>query len=131
MRVLKMCLNPKVLAGLAVAGVAIYLIAPNLIAAALPLLLLAACPLSMLLMMWGMQHAHGQQTTQESGAGLTREERIARLRTQQATLAEQIGTLEREEANAPASGSRGNGRQDARTGRVERVVEDHPERTTT
>jgi len=105
---LKMCLNWKVLAGLVVAGVAIYLVAPGLVAAAFPILLLAVCPLSMLLMMWGMQHTHGQgqQTTQEPDVGLTREERIARLRTQQAVLADRIGALEREEV-PPAENGRG------------------------
>jgi len=108
MKMLKMCLDPKVLAGLVVAGVAIYLIAPNLIAVSLPILLVAACPLSMLLMMWGMQHTQGQgkQTDQEPDVGLTREERIAQLRTQQAALADQIGALERGEAH-PAENGRG------------------------
>ena len=108
MKMLKMCLNPKVLAGLVVAGVAIYLIAPNLIAAALPILLLAACPLSMLLMMWSMQHTQGQekQTPQEPDVGLTREERIARLRRQQAALADQIRALEQEEAHPAENGRR-------------------------
>ena len=44
---LKKCLNMKVLAGLAVVGVGIWLLAPELVTAAVPLLLLAACPLSM------------------------------------------------------------------------------------
>jgi hypothetical protein len=105
---LKMCLNPKVLAGLAATGVAIYLFAPNLIAAVLPILLLAACPLSMLLMVWAMQQSQGQdqQTTQETDAGLTREERIARLRAQQEALDDQIGALEREEAHPAENGRR-------------------------
>jgi hypothetical protein len=108
MKLMKMCLNPKVLAGLAVAGVAIYLMAPGLAAAALPILLLAACPLSMLLMMWSMHHTQGQgqQTIQEPDLGLTREEQIARLRVQQAALADQIEGLEREEAH-PAENGRG------------------------
>ncbi len=108
MKMLKMCLNWKVLAGLAAVGVGIYLVAPDLVAAALPILLLAACPLSMLLMMWSMQHAQvpGQQTSHEPDADLTREERIARLRAQRATVAEQIGALEREEAH-PAKNGRG------------------------
>ncbi|MBW3626753.1 MAG: DUF2933 domain-containing protein, partial [Actinobacteria bacterium] len=46
-----MCLNKKVIGGLVAAAVAIYLLVPDLFAAALPLLILAACPLSMLLMM--------------------------------------------------------------------------------
>jgi hypothetical protein len=108
MKMLKMCLNPKVLAGLAATGVAIYLFAPNLIAAALPILLLAACPLSMLLMRWAMQQSQGQgqQTTQETDAGLTREERIAQLRAQNEALADQIGALEREEAHPADNGRR-------------------------
>src|SRR6266849_337585 len=51
---LKCCLNPKVLIALAAAGVAVVLLAPNLIAGALPLLLALVCPLSMLVMMGGM-----------------------------------------------------------------------------
>ena len=106
MKMLKMCLNWKVLAGLAAVGVGIYLLAPDLVVAALPILLLAACPLSMLLMMWAMQHTQeqGQQTPQELGADLTREERIARLRTQRTALAEQIGALEREETDHTGNG---------------------------
>ena len=108
MKMLKMCLNPKVLAVLAAAGVGIYLFAPGLLAEVVPILLLAACPLSMLLMMWGMQHTQGQgqQTPQEPEGGLTREERIAQLHRQQAALADQIEALEREEAH-PAENGRG------------------------
>ncbi len=46
-----MHMNPKVLAALAAVGLAIYVLVPNLFYAALPLLVLAACPLSMFLMM--------------------------------------------------------------------------------
>jgi hypothetical protein len=108
MKMLKMCLNPKVLAGLAAVGVGIYLVAPDLVLAALPILLLVACPLSMLLMMWGMQHTQGQgkQTTQEPDVGLTREERIAQLRAQLAALTDQLGALEREEAHPAENGRR-------------------------
>lgn len=59
MNMLKMCLNPKVIAGVAIAGVAIWLVAPELIAAALPLLFLAICPLSMVLMMKAMSGGSG------------------------------------------------------------------------
>jgi hypothetical protein len=108
MKMLKMCLNWKVLAGLAAVAGGMYLIAPDLVVAALPILLLAACPLSMLLMMWGMQQGqrHDQQVPQEPAVGLTRAERIARLRTQQANLAEQLGALEQEGA-PPAETGRG------------------------
>ncbi len=105
---MKMCLNWKVLAGLGAAGVGIYLFAPGLAVAALPFLLLAVCPLSMLLMMKGMQggqcETQGRQAPQEADAGLTREEQIARLRTHQATLADQIDALEQEEPQPAKNG---------------------------
>jgi hypothetical protein len=109
MKMLKMCLNPKVLAGLAAVGVGIYLVAPDLVLAALPILLLAVCPLSMVLMMWGMQHTHGQgqHTPQEPDGELTREEeRIAQLRAQQAALADEIEALEREKTHPAENGRR-------------------------
>lgn len=62
---LKCCLNPKVLAGLAVVGVGVLVFAPNLAAAALPLLIVLACPLSMLFMMRAMR---GQMHGSTNGA---------------------------------------------------------------
>jgi hypothetical protein len=109
MKMLKMCLDWKVLASLAAVGVGVYLFTPGLLAEAIPILLLAVCPLSMLLMMWSMQHAQGQgeQTPQDTDAGLTREERIERPRVQQAALTDRIGELERAE---PRSVENGRGR---------------------
>lgn len=46
-----MCINKRVIAGLVAAGVIVYLVAPGAIGAALPLLILAICPLSMIVMM--------------------------------------------------------------------------------
>ena len=54
LRIGGMCLNWKVIGGLAAVGAGIWAVAPNLIGAAAPLLLFAACPLSMMLMMRGM-----------------------------------------------------------------------------
>lgn len=51
---MKMCFNWKVAAGLTAAGVAVFAFAPNLIGAALPVLIIAACPLSMVVMMRAM-----------------------------------------------------------------------------
>lgn len=104
MRMLKMCLNWKVLAGLAVVGVGIYAVAPDLAVAALPFLVLAICPLSMLFMMKGMQgdgDEGDEPQSPEMDAGLTRDERLARLRTEQTNLAEQISALEREDFQPP------------------------------
>ncbi len=108
MKMMKMCLKWKVLAGQAATGVGVYLVSPDMVLAALPILLLAVCPLSMLLMMWGMQQSQeqNQQTPQESDVGLTREERIAQLRAQQAALADRIGELEQEEARPAENGRR-------------------------
>lgn len=67
------CFNWKVLAGLGAVGVAMYLVSPSLVVGTLPFLLLAACPLSMLLMgksmMGGMQQgaAQGQQAAAAGG----------------------------------------------------------------
>src|SRR5438034_7892283 len=61
----QMCLNWKVLVGLAVVGLAVWVVAPQLILAALPLLLVAACPCSTLVMlvrMHGGQSAQGNQS---------------------------------------------------------------------
>ncbi len=52
-----LCLNWKVVAGLAVLGLGIWVVAPNLVWAAVPVLVVLACPLSMLLMMRGMGRA--------------------------------------------------------------------------
>ncbi|MHB8576415.1 MAG: heavy metal-binding domain-containing protein [Dehalococcoidia bacterium] len=65
---MKMCLNWKVIGGLAVVGAGIWILDPKLIAAAFPLLLLAACPLSMLLMMGGMGKMGGMKQEGDSGA---------------------------------------------------------------
>jgi hypothetical protein len=95
-----------VLAG--VAGIGLYLVAPNLMVAALPLLLFAACPLAMLLMMKGMHgnqgEARGQRASQETDAGLTREEQITRMRWQQADLDDRIDALEQEEPRPARNG---------------------------
>ncbi len=99
MNMLRMCLNWRVLAGLAAVGVGIYVVAPELAGAAVPYLVLAICPVSMILMMWAMggSHAGGRRATRETAAGLAREEQIGRLEAQKAALADRIGALEQEE----------------------------------
>ncbi len=64
-----MCLNKKVIGGLVAAALAIYLLVPDLFGAALPLLILAACPLSMLLMMRMMSGATKGSTDTERSSG--------------------------------------------------------------
>lgn len=110
-----MCLNWKVLVGLAAVGLAIWVVVPNLVGAALPLLILAACPLSMLLMARGMQGGQcstpptrpSEQASRPVGMRLTRDEQLAELKaqltilqTRQQAIAREIAELEA--ASAPA-----------------------------
>ncbi len=97
---MQMCLNWKVLAGLAVVGVGIWIVAPQFALAALPVLLIAACPLSMLFMMRGMGNGGDQQASQSCQAcdtQPTREERLAALKNQEEALTAQIAELEQAE----------------------------------
>src|SRR6266566_1957172 len=88
-KMLSMCLNWKVVAGLAVVGLIVLVVAPPLMWAALPILLIAACPLSMLFIMRGMA-GNRNATTQMQGdqlpAGLTRNERLAELQTRMSSM---------------------------------------------
>lgn len=106
---MKMCLNWKVVGGLAAAGIGLFLVAPNMAAAALPFLVLAACPLSMLLMMGAMGGMRGGQCASEPQAvggqinttpvassdidGF--KARLAELEDEQAALARAIAERER------------------------------------
>src|SRR5712691_2255691 len=107
---LGMCLNWKVLAGLAVVGLLVLVVAPQFIGVALPLLLVAACPLSMLFMMRGMSgNGNANQTTQLQedqlpAGGSTRDEQLAELQSrlssvqaEQAAIARHIAEIERPE----------------------------------
>ena len=99
MKMLRMCLDWRVLVGLAAVGVGIYAVAPGTVVAALPILSLAACPLSMLLMMKAMRESPGEDGgSRATDDGLTREEQLVRMRAQQETLSNRIGALERDEA---------------------------------
>lgn len=76
-----MKLDKKALGALAVAAPGAYLVAPNLFGAALPLLIFAACPLSMLLMMRMMAGAGGRPRGTTPSAGDTDRE-LAELRAE-------------------------------------------------
>lgn len=54
-----MCLNKRVLIGLGVAALAVFAVSPRLLAPVAPLLLFAACPLSMVFMMRRMSGDKG------------------------------------------------------------------------
>ncbi|SRR5713226_5772694 len=60
-----MCLNKSVIAGLAAVALGTLVFDSRLFGRALPLLLVAACPLSMLVMMRGMKSNAGSATCSE------------------------------------------------------------------
>lgn len=97
-----MCLNWKVLAGLVVIGGGIFVFAPNLAVAALPFLVLAICPLSMIFMMGAMNNmGDGSQSDAAAGVGGNRKpqslkEELVQLEVQKRELASKIALLEAE-----------------------------------
>jgi len=101
MRIRGMCLNGKVLAGLAVVGLGVWAVASNLVGEVVPLLLIAACPLSMLLMMRGMGGMGRNQGTMQPaqtnepvhGRG-TWEEQLAYLKARHTAIAREIAQVE-------------------------------------
>ena len=106
MNMLKMCLNWKVIAGLALVGVALFVYAPGLAAAALPFLVLAICPLSMIFMMQAMNGMGGDSKSGE-GCAMSgqkqpegREGQLAQLKAEQQELSSKIAALETEQDDA-------------------------------
>ena len=103
MNALKMCLNWKVIAGVAVVAVGLFVYAPGFALAALPFLVLAICPLSMVFMM-GMMNgdkgesgaacSKGSKTTESFRPSGTPAEQLASLEAQQQELAREIATLQ-------------------------------------
>jgi hypothetical protein len=78
-----MCFNRKVLIGLGAVAFGVLVVAPQLLSRMLPLLFVAACPLSMVLMMRGMSGNSGQCTNEgASRPGVSHEAEIARLRAE-------------------------------------------------
>ena len=85
---MKTCINWRIVGALALVALAVLAVAPNLLGAALPLLVLAACPLSMLVMMRAMQGGGRCESRSGATAGDSRFEpadssaESARLRTE-------------------------------------------------
>lgn len=88
---LGMCLNPRVLAGIALVIAAIWVLAPQFLLAALPLLLLAACPVSMALMAWTMRgDTSGRGTMAGQQGALDPQARLRELEHAQTRLQGEI-----------------------------------------
>ena len=80
---MRFCINWKVVGALAAAAAGIYLVAPGLLGAALPVLALLACPLSMLVM---MRAATPGESCPPVGDPEAEASEIARLRAEVAEL---------------------------------------------
>lgn len=78
-----MCFDKRVIAALAATALAIFLFAPNIFGAALPLLVIAACPLSMLLMMRTMSGSkEGSSCPMGNPTTSSEDDEIAELRAE-------------------------------------------------
>ena len=103
-RMLKMCLNWRVLVGLAVAGLGIGLFVPGLLGRALPILLLAACPISMLVMMATMKQPTSQAPAPEDIDSL--QAQLADLTGRQEQVRERLAHLASPQPNPKGVESR-------------------------
>lgn len=72
-----MRLNRNVVVGLALGGLAVLLVAPSALSRVLPLLFVAACPLSMLFMMKAMSGGRSQDTTAPAPSGAMGQAEVA------------------------------------------------------
>lgn len=93
--ILGMCLNPKVLAALGVVAVGVWILAPGFVLAILPILLFAACPLSMIFMARNMRgDMAGHADTQPAA-------RLAELEREQARLTAEIAQVRAQRSATP------------------------------
>lgn len=93
--ILGMCLNWKAAAVLGAIGLAVWIYAPGLIAAALPLLILALCPLSMAIMGWNMRGGMAEHGNAEPAG------RLAELEREQARLTAEIAQVRAQQSATP------------------------------
>jgi hypothetical protein len=89
---MKMCFDKRILLGFGLVTVGLLIVAPGMLGAALPVMLMAACPLSMLVMMRGMGGGHAQASRADSYIE-ARDAELVRLRGE-------IELLKREQAHS-------------------------------
>ena len=77
-----MCINKRVVGGLALVAVALFALAPSLLGALAPVLMMAACPLSMVLMMRGMSGRDRVAPTDDDARLRDLESEVDRLRAE-------------------------------------------------
>lgn len=96
-KMLRACLNWKVIGALVLVGLGVWAVAPNLLVGVLPILLIAVCPLSMMLMMRGMQGEHGSHhrgADQETRVAPSRDVRLGELMAERRAIDQRIVELE-------------------------------------
>jgi hypothetical protein len=100
--ILACCLNWKVIVGVVLTAGGLFLLAPNLAPAAIPVLLVAICPLSMLVMMWSMRGGQGMpgETARERRVGRISAEEEEALRARIARVQEENEIIARELARS-------------------------------
>ena len=94
-----MCFNWTVLVGLGAVAAGVLIFAPQAALAALPLLLLAACPLSMVVMMFAMRGMGSKNQNAELSA--SPDPSVESLRTRLAAVKDEERQLERELSSRP------------------------------
>jgi UPF0716 family protein affecting phage T7 exclusion len=94
-QLLRLCLDPRVLVAFGALGVATWLLAPGLLLSAVPLLLLLACPASMIVMAVLMRSSTGTTINQTAprDAGRVRSE-LADLEVHRSTLEAELAAAE-------------------------------------
>ena len=103
---LKRCLNPKVIALLVAGGVIAWVAFPGAISRIAPLLLVAACPLSMLLMMGSMRgEAAGPTTDVDPPPQPDAHERLVRLDAERERLLQELPDRDVSSVGHDADGS--------------------------
>ena len=110
MSFLRACADWRAIVLLVAMGAGVAALAPNLIGAAIPLLLVAACPLSMLVMMRAMaSHPGLPSATSVDGTGPDRpsrlRERLASTRLEQDRLERELAQAESAERSAVVEAS--------------------------
>lgn len=110
-KMLRACLNWKVIGGLVLVGLGVWAVAPNLLVGALPFLLIAACPLSMMFMMRGEHGSQHEEADRKTRVAPSRDVRLAELKAERQAIDQRIVELgERAEGTAgretPEEGSK-------------------------
>lgn len=88
-----MCLSKRVLIGLGIVAVGLLALSPRLLGSAAPLLVMAACPLSMIVMMRAMHRDEDRPAATDDPARLRElEEEVNRLKAEAQLRSQQSST---------------------------------------